>query len=56
MCSRYFKSNKIVITVPLSVLQVDKNDISYIEFTPAIDNYLEAAKNIGFGTCNKSYS
>ena len=53
MCSRYFKSNKVVITVPLSVLQVDKNDISYIEFTPAIDNYLEASKNIGFGTVIK---
>ncbi len=53
MCSRYFKSNRVVITVPLSVLQLDKNDISYIEFTPAMDNYLEASKNIGFGTVIK---
>ena len=53
MCSRYFKCNKIVITVPLSILQVDKNDISYIEFNPCIDNYLQAAKNIGFGTVIK---
>jgi monoamine oxidase len=53
MCSRYFKSSKLVITVPLSVLQVDKNDVSYIEFTPAIDTYLQAAKNIGFGTVIK---
>jgi monoamine oxidase len=53
LCSRYFKSNKIIITVPLSVLQADKDDINYIEFTPAIDEYLKAAANIGFGTVIK---
>ena len=53
MCSRYFKSTKLIVAVPASVLQVDKNDISYIEFTPAIDTYLQAAKNIGFGTVIK---
>ncbi len=53
MCSRYFKSNKVVITVPLSVLQVDKSDVSYIEFTPGIETYLQAAKNVGYGTVVK---
>ena len=53
MCSRYFKADKIVITVPLSALQSDKNDINYIEFTPVIDEYLKAAKRIGFGTVIK---
>ncbi|MGZ6520115.1 MAG: flavin monoamine oxidase family protein [Bacteroidia bacterium] len=53
MCSRYFKGNKVIITVPLSVLHADKNDLSYIEFTPAIDDYLNAAKNIGYGTVIK---
>lgn len=53
MCSRYFKADKIIIAVPLSVLQADKNDVSYIEFTPAIDNYIATAKDIGFGTVIK---
>lgn len=53
MCSRYFKADKIIITVPLSVLQADKDDVSYIEFTPAVDNYIAAAKSIGFGTVIK---
>jgi monoamine oxidase len=53
LCSRYFKGNKIIITVPLSVLQADKNDINYIELAPTIDEYLQAATNIGFGTVIK---
>ena len=53
MCSRYFKADKIIITVPLSVLQTNKNDINFIEFAPAIDNYFNSAKNIGFGTVLK---
>jgi monoamine oxidase len=48
MCSRYFKGNQLVIAVPLSVLQSDKNDLSYIEFQPAVDGYLNAEKNIFF--------
>ncbi len=53
MCSRYFQSEKVVITVPISVLQADKSDLSYIEFEPSIDNYLNAAKDIGFGNVIK---
>lgn len=53
LCSRYFKSEKAFITVPLSVFQSNKNDINYIEFMPAIDDYLNAANRIGFGTVIK---
>lgn len=53
MCSRYFKADKIIITVPLSALQANASDVNYIEFEPAINNYLNAAKNIGFGTVLK---
>ena len=53
MCSRYFKSNKVIITVPLSALQANKLDINYIEFEPALNDYLNAAKTIGFGTVIK---
>jgi monoamine oxidase len=49
MCSRLFKSNKIIISVPVSVLQVENNDENYIEFEPSIPEHLTAAKNIGFG-------
>lgn len=54
LCSRYFKGNKIIITVPLSVLQADKSDINYIELAPTIDEYLHAATNIGFGNVVKT--
>ena len=53
MCSRFFKGDKIIIAVPLSVLQVDKNDMNYIEFAPEINHHLNAAKNIGFGAVIK---
>lgn len=53
MCSRYFKSEKIVITAALCVLQAHKLDLNYIEFDPAINEHLNAAKNIGFGNVIK---
>lgn len=53
ICSRYFTAKKIVITVPLSVLQANKNDLEYIQFNPGIDTYLGAANNIGFGSVIK---
>lgn len=53
MCSQYFTANKIVITVPPGILQANKNDLEYIQFTPGIDTYLDAAKNIGFGSVIK---
>ncbi|MEP6683333.1 MAG: NAD(P)/FAD-dependent oxidoreductase [Parafilimonas sp.] len=49
MCSRFFKSSKIIITVPVSVLQAKDDNENYIEFAPAIPQHNNAAKNIGFG-------
>jgi monoamine oxidase len=49
MCSRLFKSNKIILTVPVSVLQADTDSEDYIEFKPAIPEHIRAAKDIGFG-------
>ena len=53
MCSRIFKAEKIVITVPVSAIQSNKTEMNYVEFEPAIPNYINAAKNIGFGTVVK---
>jgi monoamine oxidase len=53
MCSRFFKGNKIIITVPVSVLQAKDDNENYIEFAPSIPQHIKAAKNIGFGTVIK---
>ena len=53
MCSRFFKSDKIIITVPVSVLQARDDNENYIEFSPSIPQHIQAAKNIGFGTVIK---
>lgn len=49
LCSRLFKSNIAILSVPLSVLQSKTNDENYIEFEPSIPKHIDAAKNIGFG-------
>ena len=53
MCSRLFKANKIVLAVPISVLQAGAGNSDYIEFSPAIPQHTKAAKNIGFGAVIK---
>ena len=53
MCSQYFVGTKIILTVPLSVLQAQEKNVSYIEFAPALPQYAEAARQIGFGTVIK---
>lgn len=53
MCSRLFKADKIVLTVPVSVLQAPAGHQDYIEFSPAIPQHINAAKNIGFGSVIK---
>ena len=55
MCSRFFKGNKLVVTVPVSVLQKNNKSEDYIEFAPAIPEHINAAKNIGFGTVIKIF-
>lgn len=48
-----FKANKIIVTVPLHILQSQEKDADYIEFSPSIDTHIQAAKNIGFGAVIK---
>jgi len=45
-----FIANKVILTVPLGILQADP---PLINFQPSINNYLEAAKKIGFGNVVK---
>ncbi len=48
-----YTADKIIITVPLGVLQADKTFITSIAFAPSIDTYMNAAKKIGFGSVVK---
>jgi len=43
-----YTASKVIITVPLSVLQAGA-----IAFEPAIENYMQAARNIGYGSVIK---
>jgi monoamine oxidase len=45
-----FSANKIIVTVPIGILQADP---PLINFQPYINNYLEAARKIGFGNVVK---
>lgn len=47
-----YNADSIIITVPVSVLQ-KTGGISSINFTPPLDDYIGAAKHIGFGTVIK---
>jgi monoamine oxidase len=48
-----FKGYKVIITVPISVLQSEENAIAAITFIPAINQYINAAKDIGYGAVIK---
>ncbi len=48
-----FSSKKIIVTVPLGVLQAKDDSESYIRFAPAIPDKLAAAKELGFGSVIK---
>lgn len=50
---RDFVGNKVIVTVPVSVLQSELNAKASIVFTPSIDDFLQAAKMIGYGTITK---
>jgi len=47
--ARKYLCKKIVIAVPLGVLQSKKNNKSFIEFPPSIKKYISASKQIGNG-------
>ena len=45
-----YYGNKVIVTVPLGVLQAE---VPVINFQPAINEYVDAAKKIGFGSVVK---
>lgn len=47
-----YNGNKLLFTAPISILQCFDTNASVV-FTPAIDDYTQAAKQIGFGTVIK---
>ncbi len=47
--ARKYLSEKLIVAVPLGVLQCRKNEKSYINFPPVFKNYISAAKKIGNG-------
>ena len=53
MCSRIYKGDKVILAVPVSVLQADIHSENYIEFEPSIPEHMNAAKDIGFGSVIK---
>lgn len=44
-----FASKKIIITVPLGVLQSDEKEEAHIHFLPPLTEKIEAAKQLGYG-------
>jgi monoamine oxidase len=48
-----FVGNKVIVTVPVSVLQSDLKAVAAISFEPSIPEFFEAAGKIGFGTITK---
>jgi monoamine oxidase len=44
-----FSASKILITVPLGILQAGENSSAYMRFTPPVSHMLNAARQIGFG-------
>ncbi|HTB51578.1 MAG TPA: NAD(P)/FAD-dependent oxidoreductase [Ferruginibacter sp.] len=52
---RSFESNKVIITVPVSILQKNNDDQNAIRFEPAIDEQKSAAGKIGYGSVIKIF-
>jgi monoamine oxidase len=50
---KLFEGDKVIVTVPLGVLQAGENEISHIKFEPAIPSYVDAARQMGYGSVIK---
>jgi monoamine oxidase len=50
---RIYNSSKMIVTVPLGILQKKASDSNYIAFYPEIHRTLEIANRIGFGSVIK---
>lgn len=48
-----FTGNKVIIAVPIGVLQAPPSHKTALKFEPAIDEFSQAINNIGFGTVIK---
>jgi monoamine oxidase len=47
------EADLVVISVPVGVLTSKEDDVAHISFDPAIPSYINAARDIGFGTVIK---
>ena len=47
--ARKYFCKKVIIAVPLGVLQIRKNNKSFIKFPPVLNGYIKAARKIGNG-------
>ncbi len=52
---KIFSSQKLLITVPIGVLQSDKSEKAHINFFPELPEKIKAAKTIGYGTVIKVF-
>lgn len=52
---KIYSARKVLITVPLGVLQSKPEDEAHIRFSPGLPGKLEAAKSIGYGTATKVF-
>ncbi len=52
---KVYLARKVLITVPLGVLQSKPHDEAYIHFSPGLPEKLEAAKSIGYGSATKVF-
>jgi len=50
-----FSASKVLITVPLGILQSNPTEKAYINFSPSLPEKLNAAKSIGYGTVIKVF-
>jgi monoamine oxidase len=48
-----YKAEKVIIALPLGILQLDINDDGAVNFSPSIPQYRQAIKQIGFGAIIK---
>lgn len=51
--NKIFYCSKVIVTVPVGVLQAELNAEAAIAFTPSLYDYFQATKNIGYGTVTK---
>lgn len=50
-----FTANKVIVTVPVGVLQATADKEVFIQFSPGIDRYINASRQIGFGSVIKVF-